>query len=160
MTDLLLAWDNDSWSADLLLADGALSTDDGMRTAILISLFTDARAPAGAELPERGADQGGWWGNDFPADDTRGGELGSTLWLLRRAKVTRAVIEQARQAALSALAWLIEDGVVSALDVEAEAQAEGGTLQRLALGIWLERPAGPARQRFDFVWNASTGVLS
>ena len=67
------------------------------------------------------------------------------------------MVEQARRAALDALAWLIEDGVVSALDVEAEAQSEGGMVQRLALGVWVERPAGPARQRYDFVWHASAG---
>jgi hypothetical protein len=40
--------------------------------------------------------------------------------------------------------------VVKSLDVEVEAQGE-----RLALGVILERPTGPGRQRFDFVWEAS-----
>lgn len=159
MTDIALAWDADRFAADLLQEGGALATDDGMRTAILISLFSDARAPAGAVLPEPGADPRGWWGDAFAPDasasDPAAGAIGSTLWLLRRAKITPAAIEQARQAAHAALTWLVRDGVVSALAVEAAARGHW-----LTIGVTVDRPAGPGRQRHDFTWNASTGALA
>ncbi len=159
MTDLALAWNADLFAADLLLADGALLGDDGLRSAVLISLFSDARAPAGAELPEQGGDPRGWWGDDFAADQFSGPakEIGSTLWLLHRAKVTHAVLEQARQAAEASLRWLLLDGVASKLAVEVEAQGE--LRQRLAIGVVIDRPNGPARQRYDFTWDASTREL-
>lgn len=156
MTDIALALDLATGSADLVLAGGRLATDDGMRTAILLSLFTDARAPDGAELPEPGADRRGWWGDAFSTDAvaSASGAIGSTMWLLRRAKITPDTLQRARQAATSALAWLIADGVASAIDVAVEAQGD-----RLAIAISLNRPGGPARQRYDFTWEASTGDL-
>lgn len=169
MTDIALAWNADDFVADLALERGQLVTDEGLRTAVLISLFTDARAPAGSALPEDGADPRGWWGDAFPAlpagstprDDDA---LGSTLWLLQRAKAVPATVEAARQAAYDALAWLIRDGVASAIAVSAEARVAGAigsgpAATMLALSVSVDRPAGPGRQRFDFVWNASTGEL-
>lgn len=161
MTDLALAWNADGFFADLLLGHGQLATDDGLRTAVLISLFTDARAPAGAELPEDGDDRRGWWGDDFAASDQFSGEtraenaLGSTLWLLRRSKITPATLMRAKQAAQDALGWLIRDGIASTIAVEVEAQG-----QRLAIGVTIDRPQGPGRQRHDFTWEASTGALT
>lgn len=158
MTDIALGWDVEFFTADLLLLGGQIVTDDGLRTAILISLFTDARAPAGAALPEDGADRGGWWGDDFIADGSRAdgpNAVGSLLWLLRRSKITAPVMERARSAAVDALGWLIRDGIAAGIDVQVEAQG-----QRLAFAITLDRPQGPGRQRFDFAWDASTGELS
>lgn len=155
MTDIALIWDADRFAADIVLSGGQVATDDGMRTAILISLFSDARAPAGAELPEPGADPRGWWGDAFAADAGDGaGEIGSTLWLLRRAKNLPAKVEQARQAGERALAWLVRDGIAASVQVEAEARG-----QTLAIGVSTDRPSGPGRQRYDFTWDASTGDL-
>ena len=163
MTDIALAWSPDRFAADLLLGAGQLVSDDGLRTAILISLFSDARAPEEAVLPEDGADRRGWWGDDFAADGsaTGGGNatgrnaIGSGLWLLHRAKITPATLQRAREAAFEALGWLVRDGIASAVDVEVEAQGS-----RLAIGVTLDRPQGPGRQRHDFTWLASTGELA
>lgn len=161
MTDVALVWPADAFAGDLLLQDGALVSDDGLRTAILISLFSDARAPDGAELPEDGSDRRGWWGDEFAAAQfaDRDSAIGSTLWLLRRAKIMPATLQRAREAAYAALAWLIRDGIASAVYVDAEAHGGSGG-QRLALGVTLDRPQGPGRQRWDFTWNASTGEIT
>lgn len=152
MTDAALVWNADAWHGDIALDRGSVVLDDGLRTAILISLFTDARAPADAELPEQSADRRGWWGDDFPV--TRAvapGETGSLLWLLARSKITQATLNRAREYARDALAWLLADGIASRLDVQVEAQ-EG---QRLAIRVELDRPEGPARELYDYVWEAS-----
>lgn len=157
--DLALAWNAEDFAADLLLAGGELARDEGLRTAILLSLFSDARAPIGAELPEAGADRRGWWGDAFAAEEVRSeaDALGSTLWLLERGKALAGATEQARRAAEDALGWLIRDRVASKVLVEAALIGTSPSSRGLALGVVLERPDGPGRQRFDFVWQASTG---
>lgn len=157
MIDIELDWNNDLFSADLTLAGGALGTEEGLRTAILISIFTDGRAADSAVLPEQGADRGGWWGNAYggevsasaPDGDDRNA-LGSQLWLVRRAKMTPQVLREARQHIEDALGWLLRDGIASAIAVEVEAQGD-----RLAIAITIDRPNGPARERYDFTWEAS-----
>ena len=149
MTDITLAWHDDAAAADLLLAGGQLATDVGMRTAILISLFTDARAADDDALPQPGGDPRGWWGDALAAD--RGDGIGSRLWLLSREKITAATVNRARDYAEAALAWLVEDRVAKSVVVEVEAIRP----QTLALSVAIERPTGPARDRYDFVWEAS-----
>ncbi|MBA4781156.1 phage GP46 family protein [Blastomonas sp.] len=151
MTDAALVWNADAWHADIGIERGAVVLDDGLRTAILISLFTDARAPADAELPEQSADRRGWWGDDFPVSEAKRGETGSLLWLLARSKITQATINRAREYARAALAWLLADGIASRLDVQVEAQ-DG---QRMAIRVELDRPQGPSRELYDYVWEAS-----
>lgn len=156
MTDIALLWSPDLSAADMALGGGALVTDDGLRTAILISLFTDARAPADALLADAGDDPRGWWADAELArpDDS----IGSTLWLLRRAKNLPGSVEQARQAARAALDWLIRDGIAQQITVSASAEGSPATL--LAISVVLDRPAGPGRQRYDFTWEASTGKVT
>jgi phage gp46-like protein len=153
VTDIAIIWDNDRFGGDLAIRRGALLTDEGLRTAILISLFSDARARPSDVLPEAGADRRGWWGDGFA--ETEGEGLGSLLWLLIREKNVPSVVARAREAALASLAWLTDAAIVSALDVTAEAQG----FDRLAIGVSLARPDGPQRLQYDFVWNASTGAL-
>ncbi len=151
MTDAALVWNADAWYGDLAIERGAVVLDAGLRTAILISLFTDARAPDDAELPEDSADRRGWWGDDFPSAVQGRDDIGSLLWLLARSKITRATVNRAREYARAALAWLITDGIASRLDVQVEAQ-DG---HRLAIRVELDRPDGPARELYDYVWEAS-----
>lgn len=115
MTDLKLQWLADEFSADLVVADNDLATTEDLDTAILISLFTDKRAPDDAELPD--GDRRGWWGDSFP--EIEGDEIGSHLWLLERETQTQAVLERARLYAREALTWMLDDGVLQALDVAA-----------------------------------------
>ncbi len=156
MTDIALIWSNDSFSGDLALDDGRLVTDDGLHSAMLISLFTDARARADDVLPDAGGDPRGWWGNAFAAEAEAGDafELGSRLWLLDREKLTDRVVERARIYAAEALAWLKDRGVVSALTVQAARLGD----QTLAIAVIVDRPEGPKRQVFDFTWEASLAV--
>lgn len=169
MTDLALVWNADAAAADLMLGNGQLTTDAGMRTAILISLFTDARAADDEALPEAGGDRRGWWGDAF-ARDARpdagtardADRIGSLLWLLSRSKVTARTLDRAKQACEDALAWLVRDGVASAVRVMVEAQSRPGqhSADMLAIAVEIDRPGGPNRQRHDFTWSASTGAIT
>lgn len=116
MTDLLL-----TEGADLALHQGDLVLDLGLGSAVLRSLFTDARASADELERWGGGDPRGWWGSD-EAD-----EWGSTLWLLSREKATQETRARAEGAARAALEWLIDDGVAESVEVTA-AYPERGQL--------------------------------
>ena len=147
MTDLALAFDTADIRADLLLADGALATDGGLRSAILISLFTDARAADDDVLPEAGSDRRGWWGDALATIE--GDRIGSKLWLLRRAKKTAATLADAQSWAMQALQWLVDDGLVAALQVSASVIEPDG----LGLTITIRREGSDTPARFDFIWK-------
>jgi phage gp46-like protein len=128
------------------LAPG-LAEDDGLETAVAISLFTDRRAEPDDALPA-GDDRRGWWGDALA--EVEGDRIGSRLWLLSREKQLVRVLPKAREYALEALQWLIEDGVALAVDVAAEIVAPGA----LGLLVEIRRPAGaPVKYRFERFWN-------
>jgi phage gp46-like protein len=135
------------FSGDWELLSPGLAEDDGLETAVIISLFTDRRAEADDELPA-GDDRRGWWGDALA--EVEGDRIGSRLWLLSREKQLPQVLARAREYALEALQWLIEDGVASAVDVTAEIVRQG------VLGLSVEiRRAGkpPVRYRFEQFWK-------
>lgn len=152
MTDIALAWNDTLFAGDFTLAGADLATDDGLKTAILISLFTDARARDDDTLPEPGTDRRGWWGDVLPP--VEGDQIGSRLWLLRREKQTASVLRRARDYCEEALAWLLADQIAAAVRVETSWAGTGV----LAIGVEIDRPAGPARQRFDFLFNFLLGA--
>ena len=165
MTDIALAFADDALFADIALEGGDLATDDGLRTAVIISLFTDAPARADDPLPQDGADRRGWWG-DAGNDDVND-RTGSRLWLLERAKATSVTATRAREYAQEALDWMVADGVAASVSVEATlfrpAQAAPQAALRLSIAIY--RPSG-VRVAIDILWDAeanrilSTGVTA
>ena len=106
---------------DIALEGHDLATDSGLRTAVLLSLFTDRRAEDDDALEDD--DRRGWW-----ADPKRG----SRLYLLKRAKETADVPVRAKFYAEEALAWFVEEGVVRSVTVEA------AWVRRGVLGIRIE----------------------
>lgn len=149
--DLKTAFNSDGLVIDWTLSGGSLDTDEGLQTAIVISLFTDARAPEGVELPEGVTDRRGWWGDvvapvNAPSD--RPWVTGSLLWLLSREKQTAETARRARGYAADALAWLTSTGVAKAVEVAAEWAAEG----RLELTITVTFPSGETAI-YTFAWS-------
>lgn len=152
MTDLALRWDNNTFGADLALIGPSLATDEGLKTAIIVSLFTDSRARDDDPLPAPG-DRRGWWGDAAPK--IRGDRIGSRLWLLSREKRLQSVLNRARDYAQEALAWLVEDGIAQSVTVTTEAQGE----DILAIGVEIIRPGAIQRQRFDFTWEKTADAV-
>jgi phage gp46-like protein len=148
MADLSTAFLGFDAGADYVLGALGLAEDDGLETAVLLSLFTDRRAEADDALPGSDVDRRGWWGDAWP--DIPGDRIGSRLWLLHREKQTPAVLGRAQQYAREALAWMIDDGIASGVDVVATIP-RGGVL---ALEIGITRPANPPiRYRFERFWS-------
>jgi phage gp46-like protein len=129
-----------------------LAEDAGLKTAVLLSLFTDRRAGPDEVPPDGTDDRRGWWADAFTAD---GDVLGSRLWLLARAKNVPNVLVLARSYAEEALAWLVEDGVAASVAASAAAVPLAGGASALALTVDIERPDQPAVQyRFQRTWEA------
>lgn len=147
MTDAALFWSDETFSADLALVGGDLQSEAGLRTAVIISLFSDRRARDDDPLPQDGADRRGWWA-DIAASDADD-QIGSRLWLLSREKQTPQVVARAREYALEALGWMVRDRVALSVEIEARISAPGV----LGLAVFITRPDGPGRERFDFVWK-------
>lgn len=146
MTDIALLWQNDH--GDIALDGADLATDEGLETAVLLSLFLDRRADAddGVSIDD---DPRGWWGDTY-ADDP-GDQIGSKFWLLSREKTLPTLLSRAVDYAQEALAWLVDDGVASSVVAQAEFVAQGS----MALTVQINRPSQPSfNRRYQNVWSA------
>jgi phage gp46-like protein len=145
-----------------MLAVYALALEGGLATAVILSLFTDARAGVDDVLPLGTADRRGWAGDEFmPASDgglaAAGSDAwGSRLWLLYATKATDDVPARARFAAQQALAWLLRDGIAGRVDVAAQWVATAaGRRERLAIRPTIWQP-DQVRPVYDVLWG--TGI--
>lgn len=152
MTTLRIAQLETGDGFDFAIGAGLLETDDGLETAVIVSLFTDAGA-----TPEELASYGiapdrnrGWWADDYP--DVDGDVLGSKLWLLERAKHTPEALADAVLFVEQALAWMVDDGVALAVSATANWHKPTGYLQ---LAIEITRADGT---RWLSQWNATAGL--
>lgn len=118
---IAVTWDNNAGAGALTMTPAGLAQDDGLGTCILISLFTDRRVTA-EEAAAAGTDQRGWVGDALADDPTD--RTGSRLHLLRREKATEETRSRAVDYTDEALDWMRTDGLVTALEVEAEWVAE------------------------------------
>lgn len=151
MADLALTYTDGI--IDLDLGDDGSAIDEGLYTAVIISLFSDRRAEADDDLSDASGDRRGWWGDIYP--DSDGDLIGSRLWLLSREKQIHSVVQRAEQYAAQALQWLIDDGIADRVEVTGSNLADGV----LALVIQIYRPDGDiVDYRFDNLWEALNGV--
>lgn len=147
MADILTGWNPEEQRGEWRVAGADLVSDDGLETAVLLSLFSDALASEQEAADAGATDRRGWWGDAFAA---AGEHFGSKLWLLRREKRTAQTVERARRYAADALAWLVGDGVADAVDVEAEMVG----LETLGLQVTITRKREPlAQYRFERFWT-------
>jgi len=138
---------------DLAIADGGLEVDEGLQTAVIISLFTDRQADPDDELPDNSTDRRGWWADAYA--DTPGDKIGSKLWLLSRSKHLPEVARKAKGYAAEALQWMIDDGIADEVDIA----VEWYSAEILAMKVEIARPDGtPLTFKFDNLWEAMNAV--
>jgi len=163
--DLALNFDAKNLRSDLAVSAGDLASDGGLASAVVVSLFTDARALPGDRLPDEAAppwdqlsvpqafsDRRGFWGDAIDPILANGKQrvTGSRLWLLRREKMLPETLARAEAYAREALAWLVEDGIARRIDVAASAERECW----LVLTVSIYRPDG---LRFEKIWTLGAG---
>ena len=132
MQDISLAWNQQLMAFDVVMQTSEQGTDlqgdDGLLTAIMVSLFTDRRAKADDPLPDervgQPSDLRGWWG-DYLTQEGESILIGSRLWLLHREKEMPVVVARAREYAQEALQWLLNGGYVKQLSVQAHHVSRG-----------------------------------
>ncbi|EFN9911414.1 phage tail protein [Escherichia coli] len=121
----------------------ASSQLDPLTRAVVISLFTHRRAD-----PDDNADVPmGWWGDTWPmvAND----RYGSKLWLLQRSKLTNALVNTVRTYIRESLQWMLDDGVVSRIDIDIQRTG----INELGNSIVLWRRDGPVTISFNDFWS-------
>jgi phage gp46-like protein len=121
VTDIALKQFDDG-GFDIDIVSGDLLTDNGMRTAVLISLFTDRVANDDDAIPDGSDNRRGYWADAYAAN---GDKIGSRLWLLGREMQTNDTLTRAEEYADEALAWLLADGVASRIDNVASWLSDG-----------------------------------
>jgi phage gp46-like protein len=149
--DLQTVFNGETFASDLALSGASLATDDGLATAIVISLFTDGPLQPDDPIPEGETGRGGWWGDVVVPTSAPQGEpwrTGSRLRLLSREKQTPETARRAADYCREALSWIVRRGIASAVDVTAT-WADAG---RLDLVITVTRPDGTP-QRYRHLWS-------
>lgn len=141
----------------------SLAEDDGLETAVILSLFTDRRAEDDDVLPDGTDDRRGWWGDAYP--DIDGDRIGSRLWLLHREKDAQRAVNRAREYADEALRWLIDDGIARQVTVAtgwvdrtsgalSETRTAASRPGVLGIGVQIFRPEQiPDRFKFETFWS-------
>ncbi|WP_234099663.1 phage GP46 family protein [Enterobacter roggenkampii] len=117
---------------------------DPLPRAVIISLFSWRRANADDNAP----DPMGWWGDTYPT--VTGDRIGSRLWLLGREKVTNDTLNRARDYAIEALQWMLDDGVAARIDVDS--RRSGQDAAELDITIY-QRDGTTWNMRFDDYWR-------
>lgn len=124
----------------------ASSQLDPLTRAVVISLFTHRRAD-----PDDNADVPmGWWGDTWPA--VANDRYGSKLWLLQRSKLTNSLVNTVRTYLRDALQWMLDDGVVSRIDIDIQRTG----INELSNQVVLWRRDGPVIISFSDLWSVIT----
>jgi phage gp46-like protein len=171
MSDIasLIVQDNDTGAMriDWLMDGPDLIGDNGLATAVTISLFTDRLADADDIIPGTAptnaagpADRRGWWG-DMPADpsDLQGASalIGSRLWLRTGWPPNDETARRIELDVREALQWLIDCGVAEQVEVTT------GWLMPDLLGLNLsiaQRSANSAPQMYEYEYAWSPTIAA
>ena len=132
-------------SFDVEIKNGDVVRDDGLETAVTISLFTDRRVTE-EEKPYLANSKRGYWGDLFSEID--GDKMGSRLWTLEREKRTTEVLRRAEDYTREALQWLIDDGVV--LSISAIASYDNNKF--INIDVKIIKPLGN-ESRYKILWD-------
>ena len=143
--DIALEWN--SHEADIVIENNDIKMESGLETAVIISLFTDRLVDID-DLPEGESDPRGFWGDMYP--DKENDLIGSRLWLLSRAKNQNNSLIKAKEYALEALQWMIDEGVADRIEVNTEFNSSSF----IALEIDIYRPTEkPKTFKYNLAWE-------
>lgn len=116
--------------------------EQGLRTSVLISLFTDRQVEP-EEIPPGVLENRGHFSDIF--EDLN---IGSRLWLLDRAKILNETAVAAKDYINEALSWMIEDEIVEEVQVSTFFEGEG-----LSCQIALSANGGTFNFKFSDILN-------
>tara|TARA_R110000803_G_scaffold162194_1_gene225802 strand:+ start:15212 stop:15664 length:453 start_codon:yes stop_codon:yes gene_type:complete len=131
---------------DIVVESDDLKPDDGLETAVAISVFSDKRVTSD-DLPEFATDKKGWWGDMFP--EVPNDKIGSRLWLLDREKTTNETLRRSEDFIKESLTWMLEDGVASDITVQSSYDDNN---QAIPI-VEISRP-GSESVRYQVLWES------
>jgi len=130
---------------DIQIKGDDLRADNGLETAVAISLFTDRRVNE-EELPALETEKRGWWGDVFPEVDLD--RIGSRLWTVLRSKTTNETLSRVNELCREALVWMQEDGIAGEIEISSEYNED----KQLITSIEISRPDEES-ERFSVLWD-------
>lgn len=128
-----------------------MTREESLRRAVTISLFTWRRAEPDDAVDD--SDLKGWWGDSVPT--VAGDKIGSRLWLLSRRTLVADTLKDAQAYAEEALAWLVDDGVLTRVTVTAERQGNDRMNLRVTL---IEQHGETLELNFNDTWGLINAV--
>lgn len=136
---------------DMSLSPGDIDADDGLQTAVLISLFSDARATQEMlDQIDNDGDLRGFWGDiTIPGDST-----GSLLWTIKRAKQLTSTLAKARGFCQEALRWMIDDKIAEKVEVFTSYLGPASGVMIIEINIYRPGTKNPVQYRFNYEWSA------
>lgn len=138
---------------------GGLVAANPLRTAVILLLFSDARADPSTLRFEHRGDRRGWPGDGFDVDTAAGeAPLGSWLWLYRRAALLDATADEIAAEAERALQPLIRQGAAVRVETSAIADKAGGRVS-LTVGVYGRDGQNVYADKFDILWRRADGGL-
>lgn len=138
---------------------GGLVSANPLRTAVLLLLFSDARAEPGGLRFEHGGDRRGWPGDGFDVDTASGeAPLGSWLWLFRRRELLDSTALEVAAEVERALQPLIRQGAAARVEVAASVDKAAGRIL-LSVGLYGRDGASAYADKFDILWRQIGGGL-
>ena len=149
MQDVLIRANSDGLY-DFVVEGNEFASAGGFETAIPVSLFTDARAPAA--LVAEPQNRRGWIGNLMTASTMR--QLGSILWALDQARITQETLNLARLEAQSAFQWMLDDGVALGVLVDLSRSSSGAVV--IAIRI---TDTSNVVSRYQTLWRATNASV-
>ena len=130
---------------DINIANGDIEAIDNFKTAIEVSLFSDARANADQVfLPQY---RRGWIGDvTSPINDQK---FGSLLWLVKQERLTQRTLNKAVTFCREALQWFVDQGIARRVEVSGSIQAPEG----ISLNITITTLAGNVENHYVELWE-------
>lgn len=145
MQDVLIRANSDGLY-DLVIEGNEFASAGGFESAIPVSLFTDARAPAA--LVAEPQNRRGWIGNLMTASTMR--QLGSILWALDQTRITQETLNIARLEAQSALQWMVDDGVALGVLADVTRASQGSIVITIQI-----TDTSNVVSRYQTLWRAT-----
>ena len=150
MEDIKIIWDDTFNEGDIQFADGDLIREDGLETAVMMSLFTDRRANVDDILDDPN-DRRGWWADQVASSPYD--KIGSRLWELDRSSTVPEVLVKAKDYTREALEWMVEDKVAKDIIVTTERGGENNDSLYIKVQI-LKIDDTTEEFKYDILWDA------
>lgn len=148
MSDLALKIVDNCIDIGLNSSGTSMERDDGLESAVLISLFTDRRVSE-SEIPDGETSHRGWWADEFA--EASGDMIGSRLWVYERSKLTTQTAAAIQVRAKQALQWMLDDGVASEIAVTTSLIDKA-----IKIEVQIRKPKQNSTNLFSIFWDGQS----